>query len=147
MSRVASNPMYPMRGPNLGRCPDNLCGISDVASRKYSRLAASRRVRFGTQVLDLPTGSDAGFEARGAARHIERAPVASATLDAAYRHVDYHVTAWQPAGKPAFVFVITLKDQHWMQPDVEEGADFDAVMQNAVEFVERLLDAEGGDGG
>lgn len=140
MSRVALNQRYPRQRPA------NLCGISDVASRKYSRLAASRRVRFGTQVLDTPTGTEGAIGEPAAALQRERAPVASATLDAAYRRVDFHVTAWQPHGKPAFVFVIAMKDRHWIQPEVAEGADFDEVMQNAVAFIERMLDAEAGQG-
>lgn len=68
--------------------------------------------------------------------------VASATLDASYRGQDFHVTAWQPQGKPAFVFVVALRDQRWIQPDVAEAADFDEVLRNAVAFVERVLDAQ-----
>jgi hypothetical protein len=147
MSRAVSNRTSPALGPSLGKRPGNLCGISDVASRTYSRLAASRRVRFGTQVLDMPLGEAVGNGDLDAPRQAERVPVASATLDAAYRHIDYHVTAWQPLGKPAFVFVIALKERRWIQPEVEEGGDFDEVMQNAVGFIERLLDVEAGEGG
>jgi hypothetical protein len=97
-------------------------------------------VRFGTQVLDLRPDADAVGGVCEPPRQAAHAPVGSATLDASYRCVDYHVTAWQPLGRPAFVFLITLKDQRWLQPEVEEGADFDEVMQHAVAFVEGLLD-------
>lgn len=72
--------------------------------------------------------------------------MASIAFDAAYRQVDYHVTAWQPLGKPAFVFVIAMRDQRLVQPDVPEGANFDEVLQNAVRFVEQVLDAENAPG-
>jgi len=40
------------------------------------------------------------------------------------------------------VFVVALRDQRWIQPDVAEAADFDEVLRNAVAFVERVLDAQ-----
>lgn len=146
MSRVMLNRSVPVLCPSLGQRPGNLCGASDVTSRRHSRLAAYRRVRFGTQVQDVPPQARSDMGEHVAPQQQQRAPVASATLDAAYRHTDFHVTAWQPQGKRAFVFVIALKDRHWIQPDVEEGADFDEVMQNAVKFIERLLDEEAGEG-
>lgn len=139
MSRLVSNRKVSRSGP--------LLGISDVCAGKYSRLPAARVVRFGTQVLDLPSGAQAADVWGDAARQDTGAKVASATLDASYRGQDFHVTAWQPEGKPAFVFVVALKDRRWIQPDVAEAADFDEVLSNAVAFVERVLDGEAEQGG
>lgn len=139
MSRLVSNRKVSRSGP--------LLGISDVCAGKYSRLPAARVVRFGTQVLELPSATQAADVWGDAARQDTGAKVASATLDASYRGQDFHVTAWQPEGKPAFVFVVALKERRWIQPDVPEAADFDEVLSNAVAFVERVLDGEAEQGG
>lgn len=144
MTRLTSSYSFTALGPGLGG-RSSLCGISDVSSGKYSRLPAARPVRFGAQVLDLPEGAGTYEEADGTSRKTTHAPVASATLNASYRGHDFHVTAWQPQGKPAFVFVVALKDRQWIQPDVAEAADFDEVLGNAVAFVERVLDGEAGE--
>lgn len=142
MSRLTSNRssagMVQVRGPR----PTALCGISDVSSGRYSRLPAARLVRFGAEVRDQEQAAQAGDVWGDASRQAGQATVASATLDASYRGQDFHVTAWQPQGKPAFVFVVALRDQRWIQPDVAEAADFDEVLRNAVAFVERVLDAQ-----
>lgn len=147
MTRLTSNRRVSRTGPRLVERPSSLCGISDVDSGKYSRLPAARLVRFGSKVLDLPSGTQAADVWGDASRQVTPAAVASATLHASYRGQDFHVTAWQPEGKPAFVFVVALKDRHWIQPDVAEAADFDEVLGNAVVFVERVLDSEAGQGG
>lgn len=136
MSRLTSNRKFTTMGPILGERPSNLYGISDVSAGKYSRLPAARPVRFGTKV-ELPAGTP----------ETVHATVASATLDASYRGHDFHVTAWQPQGKPAFVFVVALSDRRWIQPDVAEAADFDEVLRNAAAFVEGVLDGEAEQGG
>jgi len=145
MTRLTSNPGFAALGPLLGQRPGSLSGISDLSSRKYSRLPAVRLVRFGAEVLDLPEATGTYEKVEEGARRITHAPVASATLTASYRGQDYLVTAWQPQGKPAFVFVVALKDQQWIHPDVAEAADFDEVLGNAVAFVERYLDGEAGE--
>jgi hypothetical protein len=124
-------------GPVVGEGRSSLCGISDVAIGKYCRLPTTRVARFGSHTLNLPAEP-----ARGDPQQAPRAPVASATLDASYRKQDYHVTAWQPQGKPAFVLLVALKDRQWIQPDVVEAADFDELFRNAVAFIERVLDGE-----
>lgn len=106
---------------------------------RYSRLPAARSVRFGTEVADLESGAGPG---QGNDEGGARPPVASATLDAAYRRCNYRVTAWQPEGKPAFVFLIAMGERRFLQPNVSEGADFDEVMQSAASFVEAMLDEE-----
>jgi hypothetical protein len=147
MTRLTSNRKVSRTGPRLVERPSSLCGISDVYSATYSRLPAARVVRFGAKVLDLPSGTQATDVFGDASRQDTRTKVASATLDASYRGQDFHVTAWQPEGKPAFVFVVALKDRRWIQPDVAEAADFDEVLSNAVAFVERVLDGEAEQGG
>lgn len=147
MSRLTSNRRPSRTGSLLAGLPNNLCGISDVVPRRYSRLPAPRPVRFGTEAAELPPGSQAADGGGDVAGRDTRAKVASATLDASYRGQDFHVTAWQPEGKPAFVFVVALKDRHWIQPDVAEAADLDQVLSNALAFVERLLDGEAEQGG
>jgi hypothetical protein len=132
-------------GPTLGERPGSLCGIPDLSSRKYSREPTARLVRFGDQGLELPESTGTRDEVDAPSRTTTHAPVASATLDASYRGHVFHVTAWQPQGKPAFVFMVVLQDRRWIQPDVAEAADFEEVLRNAVAFVERFLDGEVGE--
>lgn len=126
--------------PSLGLQLAGFSRITAGRSPRYSRLPAARSVRFGTEVVDLDEGGGAG-DGTGT-DGITRTPVASATLDAAYRRCNYRVTAWQPQGKPAFVFLISVGERKFLQPNVSEGADFDEVMQNAATFVEQMLDEE-----
>ncbi|MGH8037751.1 MAG: hypothetical protein ACREPD_08430 [Stenotrophomonas sp.] len=142
MARLISRRGVLAMGPVIGEGQSSLCGISDVAIGKYCRLPTTRVTRFGSHAPNPPAEPAGTDTARGDPRQPPRTPVASATLDAAYRKQDYHITAWQPQGKPAFVLLIALKDRQWIQPDVVEAADFDEVFRNAVAFVERVLDGE-----
>lgn len=144
MARLISTRSVMAMGPVIGEGRGSLCGISDVAIGKYCRLPTTRVARFGSHAPDLPADPASTDTVRSEPQQIPRSPVASATLDASYRRQDYHVTAWQPQGKPAFVLLIALKDRQWIQPDVVEAADFDEVFRNAVAFVERVLDGEAG---
>jgi hypothetical protein len=95
-----------------------------------------------SEVVDLAAekaGTATAVEPTGRA---SRVPVTSAVLAAAYRGMDYRVVAWQPLGKPAFVFLISVGERRLLQPNIADGADFDAVMQNAANFVEQLLDED-----
>jgi hypothetical protein len=108
----------------------NLSGIVDLRIIKRRHLAQS---------LPVLRGSHAQKQVHATKQH---APVSSSTLNATYRMMDYQVTAWQPRGKSAFILMITMKDRHWIQPDVAEARELVDVMRNAVEFVERFLDEE-----
>jgi len=92
-------------------------------------------VRLPNRVVDTPTPVEP--EASNT-----RIPVASATRVAVCRETEYRVVAWQPLGRPAFVFMIAVGERRFLQPAIPEGADFDAVMQNAADFVARLLDGD-----
>lgn len=146
MTRLTSNAFITL-GPVLGVRPGNLFGISDVSLGKHSRLPASRLVRYGAKVQDLPAATPDVDDHGDAAPRGIRAAVASATLNASYRGHDFQVTAWQPEGKPAFVFLVALADRQWIQPDVAEAASFDEVLGNAVAFVEGVLDGDAGQEG
>lgn len=139
MVRLASNRMIqaPL-SPSLGLRLAGFSRFTSGATPRYSRLPAARSVRFGTTPVDLTDAGGAGDRTEG----VTRTPVASATLDAAYRRRNYRVTAWQPEGKPAFVFLISVGERKFLQPNVSEGADFDEVMQNAANFIEQMLDEE-----
>jgi hypothetical protein len=142
MARLISTRGVLAMGPVIGEGHSRLCGISDVAIGKYCRLPTTRVARFGSHATNVaadPVGTDTSH---GDPKQAPRPPVASANLDAAYRKQDYHITAWQPQGKPAFVLLIALNDRQWIQPDVVEATDFDEVFRNAVAFVERVLDGE-----
>jgi len=126
----------------MGRDLTEPANATDGEWRRHSRYPSARAVRFGAGMED-PTPDTAGQPGVGAAEaEAAHSPVASATMDAAYGHADYRVTAWQPQGKPAFVFLIAIGERRLLQPSVPEGRDFDEVMRNAATFVERLLDAE-----
>jgi len=127
--------------PSLGLKWTGSGRLNSGDTPRYSRLPATRTIRFGTEVVDPTEAGDVGDRALRA-EGVTRTPVASATLDAAYGRCNYRVTAWQPEGKPAFVFLISVGERKLLQPDVPEGADFNEVMQNAANFVEQLLDAE-----
>ena len=134
MARTASNrlmerPLSPYMGRDLTERSEAPVGEWG----RHSRYPTARAVRFGTG-MEEPT-PDASAEAA-------HPPVASATMDATYGHADYRVTAWQPQGKPAFVFLIAIGERRLLQPNVAEGKDFDELMRNAAAFVEHLLDAD-----
>lgn len=142
MARTASNRlMDPPLSPSLGLQVDDRRETHGFGLRRHSRYPASRAVRFSADVADPAAGSPAGHDV-AVEGDVAHAPVASATMEAAYGHVNYRVTAWQPRGKPAFVFLIALGERRLLQPNVAEGRDFDEVMRSAAHFVEQLLDRE-----
>lgn len=143
MARIASNRlMDPPLSPSLGLQVDDCRDNPDAELRRHSRYPAARAVRFSSEFPDPPGGGPTGHDAVEADGQGEHAPVASATMEAAYGHASYRVTAWQPQGKPAFVFLIAVGERRLLQPAVAEGKDFDEVMRNAADFVEHLLDQE-----
>lgn len=143
MARTASNRlMDPPLSPSLGLQVDDHGSSRDGELRRHSRYPASRAVRFSTEFTDPAAGRPTGHDAVAADGEVAHAPVASATMEAAYGHANYRVTAWQPRGKPAFVFLIAVGERRLLQPNVAEGRDFDEVMRNAAHFVEQLLDQE-----
>lgn len=139
---MSNRALYPSVTTLNGLQPGTLSGISDVGARRYSRLPALRAVRFGLETDALAADTGGGPVPAEDGGHVSPAPVASATLHAAYRGTNYRVVAWQPAGKPAFVFLLAVGDRRFLQPTVADGSDFDEVMHNAASFVERLLDRE-----
>lgn len=143
MARTASNRLMerPL-GPCMGRDLTERSEAPVGAWARHSRYPTARAVRFGNGIAE-PTPDATGQAGTGAAEaEAAHPPVASATMDATYGHADYRVTAWQPQGKPAFVFLIAIGERRLLQPNVAEGKDFDEVMRNAAAFVERLLDAD-----
>lgn len=145
MSRPVPQGKTAILMPSLGLRPATLGGVSGVVSARCVRLSAPRLVRFGTQAATPPNDEALVEPQRDENMQTRQPPVASAVFDAAYRRVDYHVTAWQPLGKRAFVFAIVMNDQRLVQPNVPEGADLDEVLQNAVRFVEQFLDGDASD--
>lgn len=143
MVRVASNrALYAAMESSAGLQPGALCGISDLGSRRYSRYPTTRAVRFATESGPAPEGEGSSDGAEPPGGQPPTAPVASATLDGSYRGASYRVTAWQPLGKPAFVFLLAVGERKFLQPNIPEGADFDEVMRHAAHYVEQLLDED-----
>lgn len=143
MARAASNRvLYTSMESSAGPQPGALCGISDLGSRRYSRYPTTRAVRYATESGSPPEGEGTSDGTEPPGGQPPSAPVASATLDGSYRGAAYRVTAWQPQGKPAFVFLLAVGERKFLQPNIPEGADFDEVMRHAAAYVEQLLDED-----
>lgn len=143
MARVASNRvLYASMASSAEPQPGALCGISDLGSRRYSRYPTSRAVRYATESGSPLEGEGTGDGNEPPGGQPPSAPVASATLDGSYRGAAYRVTAWQPEGKRAFVFLLAVGERKFLQPNIPDGADFDEVMRHAAAYVEQLLDED-----
>lgn len=143
MARIASNrELYAAVESSAGLQPGALCGISDLGSRRYSRYPATRAVRYATESGGMAEGEGTGDGADPPGRQPPTPPVASATLEGSCRGASYRITAWQPQGKPAFVFLLAVGERRFLQPNIAQGADFDEVMRHAAQYVERLLDED-----
>jgi hypothetical protein len=92
--------------------------------------------------VGLPEGEGCGGGTEPPGGQPPSAPVASATLEGRCRGTSYRVTAWQPQGKRAFVFLLAVGERKFLQPNIPEGADFDEVMQHAACYVGQLLDED-----
>lgn len=117
---------------SLGGPLTRLCGITDVGIPSSKRRPTAQRPLSSSDprvVKGRPEGVG----------HVPHALVSSATMESTERGCHYHVTAWKPAGRPAFVFLLTVGEQRYVQPPVPEGADFDEVMLNVAGFVRSLL--------
>ncbi|WP_102946800.1 hypothetical protein [Stenotrophomonas sp. VV52] len=143
MAKVASNrALYASMESSVGPEPGALCGISDLGSRRYSRYPTTRAVRYATEPGCPTEGEGTGDGNEPPGGQPPSAPVSSATLDGSYRGASYRVTAWQPQGKPAFVFLLAIGERKFLQPNIPEGADFEEVMRHAAHYVEQLLDED-----
>lgn len=89
--------------------------------------------------LDKQVGARKALPVPVPVRSTVHAPVASSSLSISFLGVDYLAIAWQPQGGRAFIYLIRTKDQHWVQPEIAEGRDLAEALDNAVDFIERVL--------
>lgn len=140
MKKLGSGEWVPaVLAPSLGL---PFGGAAARTGSRGSHLLAAPAVRFGQRVEDLSDDERDSFNGMEREGPTATTRVESATLAAVYRSTHYRVVAWQPLGRPAFVYMLVVGERRFVQPGIAEGPDFDAVMQNAADFVKRLLDTD-----